>query len=145
VSRATKTIIGALASHDDPTNNERMVEVLDELHCVFHSRSWWEDFAFAFTGGTYDRVICGRTGGKHVKLETAEWLHEACGVLRLPEKTCGVTLLAYLVSKGLVRVVWPLLTPLTTHWLCSENLALLRLCALHNATSFMNPINLGVG
>ena len=142
MSETRKTIIGVLASHDDPKKNERLVDLLQKLQADLGRKPWWEDFAFAFTGGTYNRVILGE-GEKEpirpVNPSTSRWLHEKCGVLRLPEKTCGVTLLAYLVSNGFVHIVWPFLTPLTTHWLCSENLSLLRLCAFHNASTFMNP------
>lgn len=139
MSKIRKTIIGVLASHDDPYKNEQLADLLQRLRPAPGGKLWWKDFAFAFTGGTYDRVFDGAGGAQQVDDETWQWLHQTCSVLRLPEKAPGVTLLACLVSRGLVRLVWPFLTPLTTHWLCSENLALLRLCDFHHASTFMNP------
>jgi len=134
-----KPIVGVLASHDyDPINNT-LAQLLDSLRKTNHALLG--RFRFAVTGGTYQRVIEGVDFPrvKPVDDQTRKHLLDESGVLRLPSRLeGGVTVLAYLVVRGKVSIIWPLLTPLTSHWLNPENLALMRLCDQLNVKRLMN-------
>lgn len=136
-----KTLIGVLASRDSITRNDSLARLLESLYEEHGDRRWWSEFAFAFSGGTYARVVAGVDGGiRPVNDATWEWLHETCGVLRLPEgkQQGGGILLGCLVARGMIRLLWPFFSPATSHWLHPENLALLRLSDLLHVSTFMN-------
>jgi methylglyoxal synthase len=139
--RMQKTLIGVLASRDSVNRNDSLARLLEELFVVHGSESWWSEFAFAFSGGTYSRVLTGADGGvRPVNDGTWEWLHNQCGILRLPEgkEQGGGILLGCLVARGMIRLLWPFFSPATSHWLHPENLALLRLADLLQVSTFMN-------
>lgn len=145
-----KTLIGMLASHDDSPRNNALARLLDELHDSYRNEEWCKHYAIVMTGGTYDRVIDGRAADAQtqqvipVKQETWKWLHEHCGIVRLPAgKQGGVTLLACLVAQKRISLLWPFLSPRTGHWLSPENLALIRLADFHGASTYMNSGSVG--
>jgi methylglyoxal synthase len=136
-----KTLIGVLASRDSITRNDSLARLLETLHEEHGDRAWGSEFAFAFSGGTYARVVTGVDGGiRPVNDATWEWLHNTCGVLRLPEgkQQGGGILLGCLVARGIIRLLWPFFSPATSHWLHPENLALLRLSDLLHVSTLMN-------
>ncbi len=140
-----KTLIGALASHDNIRKNRQLAEILDST--VERNDEKIKEFAFVFTGGTFDRLfrdsLCeGQQPGDEgpgLKKQTKEFLLKECGVIRLPKTTeGGVILLSYLVSQRLISLLWTFLTPLTAHFLNAENLALLRLADHCRAKKLIN-------
>lgn len=136
-----KTLIGVLASRDDAARNESLARMLEVLCEDYGQQPWWHDFAFAFSGGTYERVVTGDESDiQPVNDETWEWIHHTCGVLRLPEgkKHGGGILLGSLVARGSIQFLWPFFSPATSHWLHPENLALFRLADLLSVNTFMN-------
>jgi len=143
-----KTLLFALASHDDDGVNRRLVETLEHLHQEYAAAAWCHEFALVLTGGTYDRVFHGLADPEDktklkvhpVGLHTREWLHQTLGVLRLPSAADGgLILLGALVSSGTVRLLMPFLTAKTLHWMRPESFALLRLCDYCKASTFLNP------
>lgn len=136
-----KTLIGVLASRDSENRNDSLARLLEDLCAVHGNQPWWDRFAFAISGGTYSRVIAGVEGGiRPVNDATWDWIHNTCGVLRLPEgkKHGGGILLGCLVARGTIQLLWPFFSPATSHWLHPENLALFRLADLLNVSTFMN-------
>ncbi|MCK5585879.1 methylglyoxal synthase [Candidatus Bipolaricaulota bacterium] len=136
-----KTLIGVLASRDDESRNDSLARLIETLYARHGHQAWWPDFGFAFSGGTYERVIAGVANGiEPVNDETWDWIHNVCGVLRLPEgkKHGGGILLSCLVARGTIQLLWPFFSPATSHWLHPENLALFRLADLLNVSTFMN-------
>ena len=136
-----KTLIGVLASRDDAARNDSLARLLEDLHANHGSETWWSDFAFAFSGGTYTRVLTGVEGGIRPVNDAAwDWIHNTCGVMRLPEgkEHGGSILLGCLVAGGMIQLLWPFFSPATSHWLHPENLALFRLADLLNVSTFMN-------
>lgn len=136
-----KTLIGVLASRDDESRNSSLARLVETLYAEHGHQTWWSDFGFAFSGGTYERVISGVANGlEPVNDETWDWLHNTCGVLRLPEgkKHGGGILLGCLVARGTIQLLWPFFSPATSHWLHPENLALFRLADLLSVSTFMN-------
>lgn len=136
-----KPVIGVFGSHDSIGRNLALTRVFDYLY--EHHPKVMESYQYAITRGTYRRVIMGETYDHRkwpgVSLEARRFLLEKCGVLRLPcRRHGGVVLLADLVVKRKVSMVWPFLTPTTSHWLTPENLALLRLCDHCRVTRLMN-------
>jgi methylglyoxal synthase len=134
-----KTMIGVLASHDDVDRNNSLVSLFERLKKDDPDKL--NKFRFVFTGGTYDRLFRGTSGGQGQPLKTAtrDFLLQQCGVLRLPSRLQGgVTVLAYLVVQRKISILWPFLTPMTAHWLNPENLALLRLCDQWHTKKLMN-------
>jgi methylglyoxal synthase len=107
-----------------------------------------KEFRFVFTGGTYNRLFEGElvTGTKQKDAHTyklpdqvKKFLYKECGVVRLPpNKEGGVTILANLVTRRLVSLLWLFFSPLTAHLLFPENLALLRLADLYRVKKLMN-------
>lgn len=138
-----KPIIGIIASHDDEGRNRALATVLDYVASQHTSKI--EAFQIAMTRGTYRRVIKGENDWDVcVSDETRDILTKS-GILRLPcREHGGVVLLANMVVKRQINVVWPFLTPTTTHWLNPENLALLRLCDHWHVTSLMNEVSVAV-
>jgi len=142
-----KTLIAVLASHDSPECNDKLARTLEDL--AKKSSELLSQYHFIFTGGTFRRIILG-TGDpnrapsdavvKPVNLATREILLNRCGVTCLPSRSeGGVTVLAHMVTQQSCSIVWPYLTPLTSHWLNPENLALLRLCDQWRVKKLMNP------
>lgn len=133
-----KTLIGILASHDEPSVNNALSKLLDELHRA--NSALLAQFWFVFTGGTYDRIIKGSDSRvMPVAPETKAFLEAQCGVTRLPSRSeGGVTVLSYLVVSQICSIIWAFLTPLTSHWLNPENLALMRLSDQWHAKRLMN-------
>jgi methylglyoxal synthase len=137
----SKPIIGVLASHDSLSRNQTLVDALDYL--VHKHADGLQRFQLAMTRGTYRRVIIGqdrrRNKWRAVAPGTREFLINKCKVLRLPcRRHGGVVLMADLVAKRQLSVVWPFLTATTLHWLAPENVALLRLCDYCHANRLMN-------
>ena len=136
-----KTLIGVLASRDDAARNESLARMLEMLQAENGHQAWWQGDAFAFSGSTYDRVVTGVDDlVQPVNEATWDWIHNTCGVLRLPEgkKHGGGILLGCLVAGGTIQPLWPFFSPATSHWLHPENLALFRLAALLSVSTFMN-------
>lgn len=136
-----KTLIGILASRDDELRNDSLARLIETLYAQHGHQPWWSEFAFAFSGGTYERVVSGVASGiDPVNDETWDWIHNVCGVLRLPEgkKQGGGILLGCLVAGGTIQLLWPFFSPATSHWLHPENLALFRLADLLSVSTFMN-------
>lgn len=136
-----KPVIGVLGSHDSIGRNVALTRVFDYLY--EHHRDVMASYQYAITRGTFRRVIMGETYDDRkwpgISADARKFLLEKCGVLRLPcRRHGGVVLLAGLVVKRKVSMVWPFLTPTTTHWLTPENLALLRLCDHCRVTRLMN-------
>lgn len=137
-----KTLVGVLASSDDPKPTRDLVLLFTRL---FHDtqRAILENFRFVFTGGTFERIFRGAFDGKVEPLPNpvANWLRNACGVIALPRsQDGGVTVLAYLVTQRQCSIVWPFFSAHSRegHWLRPENLALLRLCDQWRVKRLMN-------
>lgn len=142
MSEYGKTLIGVLASHDYEERNERLARLFDSFK---NSNSeLLRQFRFVFTGGTYNRIIDGTKRPLINPVDdsqggTKEFLLNDCGILCLPSRLeAGVTILAHLVVMRKVSIIWAFLTPLTSHWLFPENLALKRLCDQCHAKRLMN-------
>jgi methylglyoxal synthase len=135
---ASKTLVGVLASHDSSDRNNALARLFERLHATHPKKL--ADFHFLFTGGTCDRLI----GGANPKVSpisesTQRFLLEKCGITRLPSRQDGgVIILANLVVQQTCSILWPFLTPLTSHWLNPENLALLRLSDHWHVKKLMN-------
>ena len=136
-----KTFIGVLASHDDDNANNKLAILFDEL--IKRDPQRLKQFRFVFTGGTFDRIILGRVPKKSkivpVSKTTKDFLCCECGIIRLSSRSeGGITVLSYLIAQRKISIIWPFLTPLTTHWLNPENLALMRLCDQWHVKRLMN-------
>ncbi|HYU32428.1 MAG TPA: methylglyoxal synthase [Thermoanaerobaculia bacterium] len=143
-ARDKKTLIGVLASHEDERRHDELVELLDTL---VHDRpaDELEPFAFVFTGGTYRRLLFGKNPPENCRHKsgvaepTRKFLLEKCGVIRLPQhRNGGVVLLAYLVVHRRISIIWSFLSPVTSHWLQPENVALIRLCDHWHVNRLLN-------
>lgn len=145
-----KTFIGVLASHDSLEKNQQLAQIFrDALKPKNeHRKETLKKYRFVFTGGTYERLFGERlvSGAKEddrdtYKLndETKKFLHEECGVVRLPSTDKGgVTILSSLITRRRATLLWPFLSPLTTHLLFPKNIALLRLADLYRVKKLMN-------
>jgi methylglyoxal synthase len=135
-----KTLVGILASHDDPKPNESLVSLF--THLVRQSpRNKLCPFHFVFTGGTHDRVFYGdkKLGVPALDNDVADWLRAHCGVTRLPPTgEGGVIILSYLISQRECSIVWPFYAPNNNHWQRNENLAFMRLCDQWHVKRLMN-------
>jgi len=135
-----KTIIGVLASHDSKETNNSLVAVFDRL--VEKDPKLLDNFHFLFTGGTYERIINGTAdaedkGISKVKTKTKKFIEKRSTCL--PSRLHGgVTLLAYCVVQRQCSLLWLFLSPITSHWLNPENLALMRLSDQWHAKRLMN-------
>jgi len=135
-----KTLIGILASHDSPEKNKDLVKLLDKL--CGEDEILFSSFHFLFTGGTYERIIFGikKPGEEEIKPvndKTQEILIHNSTTLP-SRKEGGVTILAYSVVQRSCNIIWPFLSPVTTHWLNPENLALMRLSDYWHVKRLMN-------
>jgi len=143
-----KTLIGVLASHDSAEKNEALAGVFRDAYENKVLRNSLANFRFVVTGGTYGRIFGGEPAqgttrkGKvphHLEHNIVKFLHEQCGVIRLPStKDGGVTMLSHLISQRKVSLVSPFLSPTTAHLLFPENLALLRLADQWRVKKLMN-------
>jgi methylglyoxal synthase len=142
-----KTLVAVLASHDSIKKNNELATVFEDLYNEDSTRL--SKFHFLFTGGTFSRLVLGEdtepntssriNGLKPIKNKVKKFIIDKCGVTRLPDrKYGGVTILANLIVQRQCNIIWPFLSPITTHWLNPENLALMRLCDLWNVKRLMN-------
>jgi methylglyoxal synthase len=142
--RDKKTLIGVLASHEDGRRHDELVELFDTL-VRDRPADELEPFAFVFTGGTYRRLLFGKDPPRNCKHKdgvadpTRRFLLENCKIIRLPaHDNGGVVLLAYLVVQRRISIIWSFLTPVTSHWLQPENVALIRLCDHWHVNRLLN-------
>jgi methylglyoxal synthase len=138
LKKTKTTFIGVLATHEDSRRHEELVDLLNSLTA---NETLLQNFSFVFTGGTFDRVLRGRDRkfGKPVDPETSSFLQRECGLIRLPaHEDGGVVVLADLVVRRKIGIVWSFLTPVSSHWLQPENIALIRLCDYWHANRLLN-------
>ncbi len=145
---AEKTFIGVLASHDSLEKNQQIKQIFRDAFKHERRKETLKRFRFIFTGGTYarlfeDRLVSGAEGEDpdtyKFDEDTKQFIHEECGVVRLPpNEKGGVTILASLVTRRRVTILWTFFSPLTAHLLFPENLALLRLADLCRVKKLMN-------
>ncbi len=145
-----KTLIGVLASHDSLPTNEALANIFRDAWSDNYIRDLLTNFRFVFTGGTYKRLFNGDPiyGVKTTKKTTAryqlsgkisKYLHEQCGVIRLPgTNSGGVIMLSNLITQHKVSIIWSFLSPITTHLLFPQNIALLRLGDQWRVKKIMN-------
>ena len=148
MNKAPKTLVGVLASHDSAPKNEALKNVFDSTVATTNGRNILAGFSFVFTGGTYVRLFegwpaVGQPRDSEVRHElepkTKEFLLKECGVVRLPPtEKGGVTILSSLISQRMVSIIWTFFSPLTTHLLFPDNLALLRLADQWRVKKLMN-------
>lgn len=140
-SELPRTLVGVLSSRDDGPTHTALVGLLERLAGKDYDHIF-PRFGFVFTGGTYDRlfedgVLPSGTGTK-VKNRAAYQTN----TLRLPPfSEGGVILLAQLVVERRISVVWPFLSPQTSHWLHADNAAFLRLCDHWRVNRLLNPFS----
>ena len=142
-----KTLIGVLASHDSPEKNAALAAIFKD---AFEDRKYKEiltNFRFVFTGGTYKRLIMGAPADGQEESEVnhklsddvIEILHNQCGIICLPSmKEGGVTVLSNLIIQRKINILWAFFSPLTSHLLYPQNLALLRIADLYHIKKLMN-------
>lgn len=143
-----KTLIGVLASHDSVEKNEALAQIIETCAKDRRLKKTLRKFRFVFTGGTYRRLFKGvpvyRTprSKQSYKLtrRAKEFLEKDCdGVVILPDaEKGGVSMLSCLLTQRKVSILWPFLTPLTTHLYAPENQALLRLADYWRVKKLMN-------
>ena len=142
-----KTLIGVLASHDSRSKNEALSSIFKKWSDTEETKKTLRKFGFVFSGGTYDRLFNNKPvlyqkveEVKHSLPESVkDFLLKECGVLCLPRTDQGgVTMLASLISLRRLSILWPFFSPLTTHLLFPENLALLRLADQWRVKKLMN-------
>jgi hypothetical protein len=144
-----KPLIGVLASHDSLEKNRDLAELFVRLYHKDPARL--EKFHFVFTGGTFDRVVLGTTPvgtpPQYVPIQdSAVRDFVKRNSTRLPTFIeGGVTILANLVVQRQCYIVWPFLSPVTTHWLNPENLALMRLIDIWKDKRSMTPGSVETG
>ncbi len=146
-NEGAKTLIGVLAGHDSVSKNNDLIRLLHDLYDDPKDRALLRKFHFVFTEGTFRRVVLGeRAEGAYrsdklqrLPQEVSEFMVHDCGVTVLPGwEQAGVTILANMVVERQCSVLWPFLSPVTTHWLSPEYNALMRLSDLWNAKRLMN-------
>lgn len=143
---APKTLIGILASHDSAQKNEALAKVFESTVATTDGKATLAKFSFVFTGGTYARLFegqpaYGQHGGVNHELQptTKAFLLSECDIVRLPTTDKGgVIILSSLITQRKVNIVWCFFSPLTTHLLFPENLALLRLADQWRVKKLMN-------
>lgn len=136
-----KTLIGVLASHDSQDKNIELAQLFDSLYALDQSQGQNRlgKFHFVLTGGTFDRIVLaqGNNACAIPDLTARNFVRD--NSTRLPTfNEGGVTILADLVVQRQCNIVWPFLSPITTHWLNPENLALMRLCDIWKDKRLMN-------
>ncbi len=146
-NKGTKTIIGVLAGHDSVRKNNDLIRLIHDLYEDPKDRALLKQFHFVFTKGTFHRAIVGgRTGITRpndelqpVEQQVSEFMMRDCGITVLPGwEQAGVTILANMVVERQCSILWPFLSPVTTHWLSPEYNALMRLSDLWNVKRLMN-------
>ncbi len=148
-AQTDKTSIGVLASHDSVEKNVQLAKIFRDAQKPKnkHRREVLEEFRFVFTGGTYGRLfgddlVDGPSHNpKDYKLDadTRNYIHSNCQVVCLPgTKHGGVTILSSLITRRRVSLLWPFFSPITTHLLFPENLALMRLADQCRVKKLMN-------
>lgn len=145
-----KTLIAVLASHDSYEKNLQLARIFKDAIRHKGIRDVLKEFIFVFTGGTYDRLfgnrrvfgpLRGKVDHKAYKFSPNErkFLHEECGIIRLPcTRDGGVTILSSLIVQRRISLLWPFFSPVTTHLLFPENLALMRLADQCRVKKLMN-------
>ena len=138
----SKTIIGVLASADDVQKNNELIATFEKLYDK--DTKLLEKYHFLFTGGTFERLILGvdkvtRTVEKIKPLQDRVRKLIAANSTSLPGfEDGGIIILSYLITQRVCSILWIFLTPLTTHWLNPEDLALMRLSDVHRVKKLMN-------
>ncbi len=134
-----KLLIGLLASHDHPDPNNKLARLLEKL-CKPGREDLLEKFHFLITGGTYRRIISKQEDLNGVQPVNEQLIHTLEPHMTvLPSRNHGgVTVLAHFITQQKCKIIWPFLTPLTSHWLTPENLALFRLCDQWKVKRLMN-------
>ena len=142
-----KTLIAVLAGYDSINKNNDLVHVFHELYANGEYRETLKEFHFLFTGGTFNRVVLGKSDPEALQTErlvtmrrdVREFLLQECGVTVLSDrKNCGVTILANAIVERQCSIVWSFLSPVTTHWLSPEYRALNRLSDLWDVKRLVN-------
>ena len=142
-----KTLIGVLASHDSALKNNALADIFREACDNEETKSLLTQFCFTFTDGTYRRLFKGdqvhlattTEVTHHLREDIQRFLHEKCGVIRLPSThEGGVVMLSHLITQRKLSIIWPFLSPTTAHLLFPENLALLRLADQWRVKKLMN-------
>jgi methylglyoxal synthase len=138
MNSSQRTLIGVLASHDDPQPNASLVSTFSHLY-HHHARGRLDRFHFVITGGTWDRILYGdeKLELPPLSADVAEWLRERATPLPGADKG-GVIVLTYLISQRQCSVVWPFYAPYAHHWQRHENLAFIRLCDQWHVKRLMN-------
>jgi methylglyoxal synthase len=139
-----KTLISLLASHDHVETNNKLATALERFCCLEQPqyRERIDQFHFLITFGTFFRVIQGdeesrKRGIKPVSDPVRDFLLPRTTVL--PSGVDGgVTILSYFITQQKCNIIWPFFSPLTSHWLTPENLALMRLCDQWHVKRLMN-------
>jgi methylglyoxal synthase len=142
-----RTMIGVLASHDSSAKHKELVETLQIL--FDNRREYLEKFHLVFTGGTFDRLILGKSEcADYIKGETPIWKDPKYKRLRaflqanstrLPDRASGgLMLLSNLVIHHQCELLWLFLSPDTPHWVNCQNMALLRLSDQCFTKKYMN-------
>jgi methylglyoxal synthase len=142
-----KTLIGVLASHDNFEANKSLSEIFNDPRL----KEFLTKFHFVFTNGTYERLFNRKSIFGHqeidadnymIKPDVQEFLHDECGIIRLPSTDDGgVIMLSHLITQRKVSIIWPFLSPNTTHLLFPVNLALLRLSDQWHVKKLMNKLS----
>lgn len=142
--RGAKTVIGILASHDDPDVNKDLTQLLKWV-CKYHYDKM-QLFHFLFTGGTFERVlsytqeVCRTSdpdGSSVDSKKMTKFIKE--NSTRLPKFAHGgVTILTNFVVQRQCSIIWMFLSPNSVHWLNPENLALMRICDTLKVRRFFN-------
>lgn len=137
-----KTLVAVLASHDSAERNNSLARLFDRLCDTAANQRRLDNFRFIFTGGTFDRVLAGIRDADDGKVKSVgkrakQFLLPR--TLKLPDRRDGgVTVLSYLIVRRHCSIIWPFFTPITSHWLNPENLALMRLCDIWHVKRLMN-------
>ena len=135
-----KTIIGVMSSFDSLTKNKLLVKLFEEL--FIEKEELLKNFHFLFSGGTFKRIVLGdeRCLGEKVRIENPDLenflkKNSTC----LPSwKDGGLIILSQFVVQRRCSILWTFQSPLSPHWLISENLALMRLCDHWRVKRLMN-------
>lgn len=148
-----KTYVAVLASHDSLEKNCQLKSIFENAISNPETQKLLDDFGFIFTGGTYDRLFEDRLveAPQHSSIGAAkpetyklspdakQFMRETCTIIRLPGTAeGGVIILSSLIVRRQVTVLWALFSPITTHLLFPENLALMRLADQCRVKKLMN-------
>ena len=141
-----KPIIAVLTSFDAPNKHNELVEFLNNVTHIDHPiRKKLEKFWFMFSGGSFNRLFGYDDEDTIIQIEMNQKftrlgsdlpkLNSEAKKFLKARSTClpnyqngGITILSYLISKNLIKIIWPFFTPLTSHSASPANFALTRLC-----------------